>query len=44
MVINLVEGTTNVLKDNGSSELDGCIYSSGKLTIEGNGKIEVYGN
>ena len=44
MVINLVEGTTNILKDNGSSELDGCIYSSGKLTIEGNGKLEVYGN
>ena len=44
MVINLVEGTTNVLKDIGSSELDGCIYSSGKLTIEGNGKLEVHGN
>ena len=44
MVINLVEGTTNVLKDNGSSELDGCIYSSGKLTIQGNGKLEVHGN
>ncbi len=43
MVINLVEGTTNILKDNGSSELDGCIYSSGKLTIEGKGKLEVYG-
>ena len=43
MVINLVEGTTNVLKDNGSSELDGCIYSSGKLTIEGKGSLEVYG-
>ena len=44
MVINLVEGTNNVLKDNGSSELDGCIYSSGKLTIQGNGKLEVHGN
>lgn len=44
MVINLVEGTTNVLKDNGSSQLDGCIYSSGMLTIQGNGKLEVYGN
>ena len=44
MVINLLEGTTNILKDNGSSELDGCIYSSGKLTIQGNGKLEVYGN
>ena len=44
MVINLAEGTTNILKDNGSSELDGCIYSSGKLTIEGNGNLEVHGN
>ena len=43
MVINLVEGTNNMLKDNGSSELDGCIYSSGKLTIDGKGKLEVYG-
>lgn len=44
LVINVLDGTTNVLKDNGSSELDGCIYSTGNLTIEGTGKLEVYGN
>ena len=26
LVINLVENTSNILKDNGSSEYDGCIY------------------
>lgn len=44
LVINLVENTTNILKDNGSSEFDGCIFSEGKLTIEGNGTLKVYGN
>lgn len=44
LVINIVEDTTNILKDNGSSEFDGCIYSSGKLTIEGKGILKVYGN
>lgn len=44
LVINLPEGTTSTLKDNGSSEYDGCIYSSGKLTIQGDGKLYVYGN
>ena len=43
LVINLVEHTTNILKDNGSSEYDGCIYSEGNLTIEGNGTLKVYG-
>lgn len=43
LVINLVENTTNILKDNGSSEYDGCIYSEGNLTIEGNGTLKVYG-
>lgn len=43
LVINLLENTTNILKDNGSSEYDGCIYSEGKLTIEGSGTLEVYG-
>ena len=43
LVINIVEGTINTLKDGGSSELDGCIYSSGKLMIQGNGKLNVYG-
>ena len=43
LVINLVENTTNILKDNGSSEYDGCIYSEGNLTIEGNGILKIYG-
>jgi len=43
LLINLVDNTTNILKDNGSSEYDGCIYSEGKLTIEGNGVLKVYG-
>lgn len=43
LVINLVDGSENVLKDNGSSELDGALYSSGKLFIEGNGILKVYG-
>lgn len=44
LVINLLSGTTSTLKDNGSSEYDGCIYSMGKLTIQGDGKLYVYGN
>lgn len=44
LVINVVDGTENTLKDNGSSEFDGCIYSKGKLYFEGNGKLYVYGN
>ena len=44
LIINLPKGTTNILKDKGSSEYDGCIYSSGKLTIDGSGKLYVYGN
>ena len=44
LVINLKDNTINILKDNGSSGYDGCIYSEGKLTIEGNGVLEVYGN
>lgn len=44
LVINLLENTTNILKDSGSSEYDGCIYSTGKLTIEGSGALKVYGN
>ena len=44
LVINVVDGSENTLKDNGSSEFDGCIYSKGKLYFEGNGKLYVYGN
>ena len=43
LVINLEDNTTNILKDNGSSEFDGCIFSEGKLTIGGNGILKVYG-
>ena len=44
LVVNILDGTTNTLKDSGSSELDGCIYSLGKLFIEGKGKLYIYGN
>ena len=44
LVINIVDGTENKLSDGGSSEYDACIYSVGKLTITGNGKLSVYGN
>ena len=43
LVINIPNNTTNTLKDGGSSELDGCIYSEGKLTINGSGKLNIYG-
>ena len=44
MIINIVKGTTNILKDSGFSEFDGCIYSRGSLIIEGSGILKVYGN
>ena len=44
LVINIPKGTISTLKDKGSSEYDGCIYSSGKLTIQGDGKLYVYGS
>lgn len=44
LIINLEDGTSNTLSDGGSSEYDGCIYSTGPLIIEGNGKLNVYGN
>ena len=44
LVIKLGKDTINTLKDNGSSEYDGCIYSNGKLIIEGDGTLKVYGN
>ena len=44
LIINLLESTTNTLSDGGSSEYDGCIYSLGNLTIEGQGVLNVYGN
>lgn len=44
LVINLVDGTTNTLTDGGSSEYDGCIFSYGPLTINGDGTLYVYGH
>lgn len=41
--INILENTNNILKDGGSSEFDGCIYSEGKLVIDGKGSLEIYG-
>jgi len=43
LIINLPEGTTNILTDGGSSEYDACIYSAGPLTITGSGNLGVYG-
>lgn len=44
LVINLLKDTVNMLKDNGSSECDGALYSSGNLIINGSGKLNIYGN
>ena len=44
LTINLLDGTTNVFSDGGSSEYDSCVYSAGSLTIKGTGSLEVYGN
>lgn len=43
LTIKLADGTINNLSDGGSSEYDGCIFSYGKLTIEGNGILNVNG-
>lgn len=44
LTIVLADNTVNNLSDGGSSEYDGCIFSYGKLTIEGNGTLNIYGN
>lgn len=44
LTIKLADNTVNNLSDGGSSEYDGCIFSYGKLTIEGNGTLNVNGN
>ena len=44
LTIKLADNSANTLSDGGSSEYDSCIYSSGPLTIEGNGELNVYGN
>ncbi len=43
LTIKLADNTVNNLSDGGSSEYDGCIFSYGKLTIEGNGVLNVNG-
>lgn len=43
LTIKIADNTTNNLSDGGSSEYDGCIFSYGKLTIEGNGILNVNG-
>lgn len=43
LVINLLENSVNLLEDDGKSEYDGCIYSLGKLVIQGEGQLDIYG-
>lgn len=43
LTIKLADNTVNNLSDGGSSEYDGCIFSYGKLVIEGNGTLNVNG-
>ena len=43
LTIKLADNTVNSLSDGGSSEYDGCIFSYGKLTIEGNGTLNING-
>lgn len=44
LTIKLEDNSSNTLSDGGASEYDACIYSNGKLTIEGNGTLNVNGN
>ena len=44
LIINLVADSFNNLIDSGYSEYDGCIYSKGKLIIEGTGTLNINGN
>lgn len=44
LIIKLADNSNNTLSDGGASEYDSCIYSNGKLTIEGNGTLNIYGN
>lgn len=44
LTIKLADNSNNTLSDGGASEYDSCIYSNGKLVIEGNGILNVYGN
>lgn len=44
LTIKLADNSSNTLSDGGASEYDACVYSNGKLIIEGNGTLNVYGN
>ncbi len=44
LVVELASNSVNTLADGGSSEYDACIYSMGKLTILGDGSLELSGN
>lgn len=44
LTIKIADNTQNTLADGGASEYAACIYSNGKLIIEGNGTLNVYGN
>ena len=44
LTIKLADGSTNKLSDGGESDYDGCIYSTGALTIEGTGTLNISGN
>lgn len=41
LTINILENTENVIKDNGNSEYDACIYSYGEIIIKGAGKLDI---
>lgn len=44
ITINLLEGTTNTLKDSGSGDYDGALFSNGPMIIDGEGTLYVYGH
>lgn len=44
ITINLLEGTTNTLKDSGSGNYDGALFSNGPMIIDGEGTLYVYGH
>ena len=43
-IVTLAEGTTNSLSDGGNSDYDGALYSTGTMTIQGDGALDVAGN
>lgn len=43
LIINIVADTENTLTDGGSGDYDGCLYSKGPLTIQGDGILNIFG-